>query len=831
MGLTIPERHQGDPDPAADVNAIVEEINRIDGELVDLGTVADSAQETATAAAAAAAQALSGSAGIAGGSLTGNYPNPTIAAGAVGAPEILDGSITNAEVSPTAAIALSKLATNPLDRANHTGTQSPATIAGFDTQVRTSRIDQMAAPTAPVALGGQRTTGMADPIGAQDGATKAYVDAVAQGLDPKPSVKVATTAAITLSGTQTIDTVAVVAGDRVLVKNQASAPANGIYVVAAGAWARATDMDTWTEVPGAFTFVESGGQQATGWVASGATGGTIDTTAITWTQFSGAGTVTAGTGLTKTGNTLSVTPGGITGTEVAASIKDPAAGTAGLRTLGTGATQAAAGNDSRVVGALPASGGTMTGPLILSGPPTTALQAATKAYVDSIVPGGGGGTGSSMVFDVVQEFGGNGNDAFNNKTAIDAAIAAASAAGGGVVFFQPGSYRTTGGHILPAGVHILGCDRSPRYYGLAIAPPVSPCRIVQTSGTFAFMFKADVAMRGSSISNIALAGNNVLTTGSAAIHGLDWTAAPDEQGFILQNASITGFTGDGWRGRMSVVRAENFVIAGCRGWGAQPVTSYWTDTYFANGYFVGNLSGNLLMDGDTQSGLVQFNTVRFERSGWDPATNTLSTLGTAGTPGVKIVNARDTTFTNCTTDANSGHGVWLFRAATGGKNVFNITFVGCVFNRDGWGSGGDVAPQDYANVRIEGASSSASVDDVFFIGCSVGYGKPKDDGTGTNFYPLHAVSWSNAFYCQWIGGRVVASTPGNEWDTTSGRWASNWRPVRVLTEHTMVLPAFSSGAQPGPTSGGAIWFCDTTNRIRFLTSSGAVFEVNATAVP
>lgn len=78
--------------------------------------------------------------------------------------------------------------------------------------------------------------------------TKAQLDAMFRGLKWKNSVKVASTTNLTLSGTQTIDTVAVVAGDRVLAKDQSSASANGIYVVAAGAWTRATDFDDSVEV-------------------------------------------------------------------------------------------------------------------------------------------------------------------------------------------------------------------------------------------------------------------------------------------------------------------------------------------------------------------------------------------------------------------------------------------------------------------------------------------------------------------------------------------------------------------------------------------------------
>lgn len=152
-----------------------------------------------------------------------------------------------------------------------------------------------------------------DPTQALQLATKQYVDAAAQGLDPKGSVVAATTANITLSGTQTIDGVALIAGDRCLVKNQTTQANNGIYVVAAGAWTRSTDMDTWAEVPGAYTFVEQGTTQAdTGWVCTSNSGGTLGTTAITFVQFAGSGTYTAGTGLTLTGTQFSITNTAVT---------------------------------------------------------------------------------------------------------------------------------------------------------------------------------------------------------------------------------------------------------------------------------------------------------------------------------------------------------------------------------------------------------------------------------------------------------------------------------------------------------------------------------------
>ena len=146
-----------------------------------------------------------------------------------------------------------------------------------------------------------------------DIANKAYVDSIAQGLSPKQAVKCATTANITLSGLQTIDTYTTLAGDRVLVKNQGTSAGNGIYIASASAWTRSTDMDVWSEVPGAYTVVINGSTNAnTSWVTTAADTGTIGVTAMPWVQFSGSGTYFAGTGLTLTSNTFSITNTGVT---------------------------------------------------------------------------------------------------------------------------------------------------------------------------------------------------------------------------------------------------------------------------------------------------------------------------------------------------------------------------------------------------------------------------------------------------------------------------------------------------------------------------------------
>jgi len=131
----------------------------------------------------------------------------------------------------------------------------------------------------------------------------------------KRAVRVATTANITLSGTQTIDGIAVVAGDRVLVKDQSTASQNGIYVVAAGAWSRSTDADASSELGAAMVGVDSGtANGGTTWDTDFKTTDTIGTTAMTWHRVIDTG---YGQALTRTNDTnVTLTLGGTPATSL-----------------------------------------------------------------------------------------------------------------------------------------------------------------------------------------------------------------------------------------------------------------------------------------------------------------------------------------------------------------------------------------------------------------------------------------------------------------------------------------------------------------------------------
>lgn len=199
-----------------------------------------------------------------------------------------------------------------LSRANHTGTQLANTISDFDAQVRTSRLDQMAAPVGSVSMNSQKIVSMADPTNPNDAATKNYVDGIAQGgVYWKAPARVASTANVTISSApSSIDGVTLANGDRILLKDQTTGSENGIYTfVSAGTGLnRAGDADTSAEVKSGMSLWVSEGTANgdTAWTLTTNDPITLGSTSLTFVQFSGLGQVTAGAGLTKTGNTLDV---------------------------------------------------------------------------------------------------------------------------------------------------------------------------------------------------------------------------------------------------------------------------------------------------------------------------------------------------------------------------------------------------------------------------------------------------------------------------------------------------------------------------------------------
>ncbi len=187
--------------------------------------------------------------------------------------QIADGAINDAKVQAGAAIATSKLAdgSNFINR------------------------DGSIAMTGALNMGSQLITNVLTPSSGTDAANKNYVDTAISSLnslfDSKGSVRVATTVAGTLATSfengDSVDGIVLATGDRILIKDQSSQAENGIYTVnASGAPTRSTDMNDWTEVPGAFVAVEDGTLNAdTVWLCTSNQGGTLGTTAITWQQI------------------------------------------------------------------------------------------------------------------------------------------------------------------------------------------------------------------------------------------------------------------------------------------------------------------------------------------------------------------------------------------------------------------------------------------------------------------------------------------------------------------------------------------------------------------
>jgi hypothetical protein len=172
-------------------------------------------------------------------------------------------------------------------------------------------LNAVGAPTGDVSMATYKITGLGTPTNSTDAATKAYVDAVSEGLHIHEAARAAilTNVAIAtaLENGDTAGGVTLATGDRILLNGQTTTSENGIYVVqASGQALRATDFDTATEVDsGDFIFVTSGTYANTGWVQT-LKPATIGTDPISFTQFSGAGTFTAGNGLTLTGTVFSI---------------------------------------------------------------------------------------------------------------------------------------------------------------------------------------------------------------------------------------------------------------------------------------------------------------------------------------------------------------------------------------------------------------------------------------------------------------------------------------------------------------------------------------------
>lgn len=175
-------------------------------------------------------------------------------------------------------------------------------------RVLSKRLDEFAAAWADVSFWGFKITSVGTPSANTDAATKWYVDWLINWTDWKQSVRAVSTSNITLSGTQTIDWVSLIADDRILVSGQTDATQNWFYIVAAGAWSRSTDADGAGEItPSCAVFVEEGTTYGdTQWRLTTNGAITIWSTSLTFEQFWAGTSYTNGTWLTLTWNTFAI---------------------------------------------------------------------------------------------------------------------------------------------------------------------------------------------------------------------------------------------------------------------------------------------------------------------------------------------------------------------------------------------------------------------------------------------------------------------------------------------------------------------------------------------
>jgi hypothetical protein len=283
----------------------------------------------------------------------------------------------NTNVATTAFVKAQNYA--PLASPTLTGTPAAPTaaVSTNTTQIATTAFVNAEIANDAVLLSGSTMTGALtlsqDPTTDLHAVTRRWVESLAS----KQACRVATTANITLSGTQTIDGIALSIGDRVLVKDQTATAENGIYTVASGAWSRASDGDTWNDLVAARVSVAQGtSNDNTFWLSTTNAGGTLGTTPVLWQvinnpQLAAVGTLSTNGLITRTGSgTVAGRSIAVSGTGLSVSNAD---GVSGNPTVTSNATNA---NTASTIVARDASGNFSAGTLTLtsfsySGNPTS----------------------------------------------------------------------------------------------------------------------------------------------------------------------------------------------------------------------------------------------------------------------------------------------------------------------------------------------------------------------------------------------------------------------------------------------------------------------------
>lgn len=242
-------------------------------------------------------------------SVAGKTGNVTLASSDVGLGNVTNESKATMFTNPTFTGTVSGVTAAMVGLGNVDNTSDANKPVSTATQTALNLKADKADPT----FTGNVTLGNSTPSDPLHAASKAYVDTMSLGITVKDPARVATTAPIALSGLIEIDGITVIAGDRVLVKDQVDATENGIYAAASGAWTRTTDADnnpggTNSEVRnGMFVFVEEGTlNKNTQWTLQTTDAVVIGTTELNFSKFSSQTTYLAGTGLTLISSTFAI---------------------------------------------------------------------------------------------------------------------------------------------------------------------------------------------------------------------------------------------------------------------------------------------------------------------------------------------------------------------------------------------------------------------------------------------------------------------------------------------------------------------------------------------
>ena len=311
----------------------------------------------------------------------------------------------------------------------------------------------------------------------------------------------------------------------------------------------------------------------------------------------------------------------------------------------------------------------------------------------------------------------------------------------------------------------------------------------------------------------------------SGIDGISFANPNQEHNLVAEDVNIIGFTGDAIRGRLFATRWNRMFIGSNLGWGATcDGTFSWTDSWFTQSIFAGNVAGGLNFSSTAHSGEVTFVGCRFERSGWNPGAPTFPVSTSA--PGIRIAGSLvGASFTECSTDANSGNGVEISRPDTS-VDMHHIQFTACRFNRDGFGTMSGGSAPDFAEVKITGASG-ARIGYITFANCVTTEGHADDSGGNpAYFHAKYGLWWTNVDYCTWLGGAVSDGHPGGRLN-----FSSVWRPAIDIAgggasgAGQLAIPVWTAGSEPPSPVSGQLGYNESTHKLVAFNAGTSIWDV------